>query len=215
MKTRTYLALSIIFCIILLVASCGTKGETTLPNTTGSSKQWSQPPAMQIDLAKKYTAVVDTSMGSFKVELLVTETPKTVNNFIFLARQGFYDGVIFHRIIKTFMVQSGDPNGTGSGGPGYKFEDELPVKHSYDVGMMAMANAGSNTNGSQFFICTGAQAKNMDNPAYAKYTQFGRVIEGMDIVQKIASVQVVMSAMGELSKPVNPPYIKTISIIES
>jgi cyclophilin family peptidyl-prolyl cis-trans isomerase len=110
------------------------------------------------------------------------------------------------------MVQTGDPNGTGAGGPGYTFADELPVKRSYDPGIVAMANRGPNTNGSQFFICTGPIAKNLDqNPVY---TQFGRISEGMDVVDKIEAVTVVNNGTGEISKPVNPPYIIKITIEE-
>jgi cyclophilin family peptidyl-prolyl cis-trans isomerase len=167
---------------------------------------------MAIDAAKKYTAAINTSLGSFKIELSPKESPKTVNNFVFLARQGFYDGVIFHRIIKPFMVQTGDPTGTGAGGPGYRFADELPVKHSYDPGIVAMANAGPNTNGSQFFICTGSQSQGLNG--CPNYTQFGRIAEGMDIVQKIASVPVTRSPHGEMSSPVDPPVIKSIEISE-
>lgn len=174
-------------------------------------KSWSNPPAMQIDKSKSYTAAVETSLGTFKVQLLANETPNTVNNFVFLAKQSFYDGVIFHRIIKTFMIQTGDPTGTGSGSPGYKFADELPPKHSYESGIVAMANSGPNTNGSQFFVCTGSDSKSLDQ--YPNYTQFGKVIEGMDIVQKIASVQVVSNGR-EVSKPVTPPVIKRITITE-
>jgi cyclophilin family peptidyl-prolyl cis-trans isomerase len=166
---------------------------------------------MQIDKSKQYFAVIDTTLGKFKIELFADESPITVNNFVFLSRQGYYEGVIFHRIIKTFMVQTGDPTGTGSGSPGYRFEDELPVKHSYEPGIVAMANSGSNTNGSQFFICTGEDAQGLDS--YPNYTQFGKVIEGMDVVQKIASEKVVSNGR-EMSKPVNPPVIKSITIEE-
>ena len=180
---------------------------------TNPPKRWNAPPAMEIDPAKKYTATMNTSLGSFKIELLAKESPKTVNNFVFLARQGFYNGVIFHRIIKTFMVQTGDPTGTGSGGPGYRFVDELPVKHQYDPGIVAMANAGPNTNGSQFFVCTGSQSKGLDG--CPNYTQFGRVVEGMDTVHKIAGVQVSRSPHGEMSSTVDPPVIKDIEIAET
>jgi cyclophilin family peptidyl-prolyl cis-trans isomerase len=178
--------------------------------TTTAVKRWSKPPAMQIDTSKTYFATVDTSLGVFKIQLFASETPNTVNNFIFLSQQGFFDGVIFHRIIKTFMIQTGDPTGTGGGSPGYKFSDELPPKHSYDPGIVAMANAGPNTQGSQFFICTGADAKNLNS--MPNYTQFGQVVEGMDIVQKIASVPVGASSSGEISRPKTPPVIKTITI---
>jgi len=181
-----------------------------MPNTP---KRWNAPPAMEIDPAKKYTATLNTNLGSFNIELLVKESPKTVSNFIFLARQGFYEGVVFHRIIRPFMIQTGDPTGTGSGGPGYRFADELPVKHSYDPGIVAMANAGPNTNGSQFFVCTGAQSKGLDS--CPNYTQFGRVLEGMDVVYKIAGVPVSRSPHGEMSSPVDPPIIKTIEISET
>lgn len=192
----------------ILLGGCAGQSGTPSPKTMS----WSKPPAMQIDKSKSYTATVETSLGSFKIQLLANETPNTVNNFVFLAKQGYYEGIIFHRIIKTFMIQTGDPTGTGSGGPGYKFADELPHKHSYEAGIVAMANAGPNTNGSQFFICTGSDSKNLNN--YPNYTQFGRVIEGMDIVQKIASVQVVSNGR-EVSKPVTPPAIKKITITEN
>ena len=173
-----------------------------------SPKQWSTPPAMAIDQTKTYVATVDTSLGSFTIQLFANETPKTVNNFVFLANQGYYEGIIFHRVIKTFMVQTGDPTGTCSGGPGYKFADELPTKHSYDVGIVAMANAGPNTNGSQFFICTGADSKGLNGAP--NYSQFGKVTDGMDIVQKIAAVQTARG--GEGSRPVTPPVINKITI---
>ncbi len=181
-------------------------------DSSATPKTWGAPPAMSIDVKKKYSALFDTSLGSFKVELFAAESPKTVNNFVFLAGQKYYDGVIFHRIIKTFMIQGGDPTGTGCGGPGYQFADELPVKHPYEVGILAMANAGPNTNGSQFFICTGADARFLDHQP--NYTQFGKVVEGLDVVQKIASVPVAFSN-GEMSRPQTPPVIKSIAIIES
>jgi len=176
----------------------------------GALKQWSTPPAMQINTSKTYFATVDTTLGTFRIQLFANETPKTVNSFIFLSQQGFYNGVIFHRIIKTFMIQTGDPTGTGTGGPGYKFADELPPKHSYDPGIVAMANSGPDTNGSQFFICTGSDAESLND--YPNYTQFGKVVAGMDIVQKIAAVPVGLGNPGENSRPVNPPVINKISI---
>jgi cyclophilin family peptidyl-prolyl cis-trans isomerase len=183
-----------------------------MQNQKPAPKRWTSPPQMQIDLSKKYTATVNTSLGSFKVELLAKDSPKTVNNFVFLAKEGFYNGVIFHRIIKAFMIQTGDPTGTGGGGPGYRFADELPAKHSYDPGLVAMANAGPDTNGSQFFVCTGDQSRGLNGAP--NYTQFGRVIEGMDVVQKIAGVQVGRSPHGEYSKPIDPPVINSIDIAE-
>ena len=181
-------------------------------DTSAISLSWNTPPAMQIDTTKKYCATFDTNLGTFKVELFADESPNTVNNFVFLSRNNFYNGVVFHRIIKTFMIQGGDPTGTGCGGPGYKFADELPTKHHYEPGIVAMANAGPNTNGSQFFVCTGADARYLDSQP--NYTQFGKVVEGMDVVLKIASVPVI-SANGETSKPQSPPVINCVTISEN
>jgi cyclophilin family peptidyl-prolyl cis-trans isomerase len=187
-----------------------TPSPSTQPSQPAKPRTYSSAPAMQIDKKKKYIAAVETSQGSFKIELFASESPVTVNNFVFLSKEGFYNGVIFHRIIKTFMVQTGDPQGTGMGGPGYRFADELPPKHPYSPGMVAMANSGSNTNGSQFFICTVDDSKALQ----PLYTQFGQISEGMDVVQKIASVPVGPSASGEMSKPKDPPVIKSITITE-
>jgi peptidyl-prolyl cis-trans isomerase B (cyclophilin B) len=148
---------------------------------TVAAQQWSMPPAMEIDPAKNYRATVETSKGTIVLELYPTYAPKTVNNFVFLAKQGFYDGLKFHRVISNFMIQGGDPTGTGSGGPGYKFEDEVrnnPLKHETNV--ISMANAGANTNGSQFFI-THAPQPHLNG----KHTVFGKVIEGQDVVNAI------------------------------
>lgn len=176
-----------------------------------NNKYTSQPP-MTINTDKQYYAVVNTSLGSFKIELLAHDAPITVNNFVFLSREGYFNGIIFHRIIKDFMIQTGDPLGNGTGGPGYKFKDELPNKIQYGPGVVAMANAGSNTNGSQFFICNGEKAALLNNSP--NYTIFGRVVEGMDVVLKISSVPVQNNGMGEISKPVNNVTIKDISIEE-
>ena len=145
-------------------------------------KRFSAPPAMQIDGSKKYTATIDTSLGTMKAELYVADAPMTVNNFVFLARQGFYDGVTFHRVIPNFMAQTGDPTGTGTDGPGYRFNDE-PVTRNYDRGTLAMANSGPNTNGSQFFITVGA-TPHLDN----RHSVFGEIVEGYDVVEKISKV---------------------------
>jgi peptidyl-prolyl cis-trans isomerase B (cyclophilin B) len=146
------------------------------------SKQYSAPPAMSIDPAKTYVATFDTSRGQIVCELFAKDAPKTVNNFVFLAREKFYDGTVFHRVISDFMIQGGDPTGTGRGGPGYKFEDETkgsPNKHK--VGSLSMANAGPNTNGSQFFI-THVVTSHLDG----KHTVFGKVTKGQDIVDAVA-----------------------------
>jgi cyclophilin family peptidyl-prolyl cis-trans isomerase len=145
------------------------------------AKQYAAAPPMVIDPKKKYKATFKTEKGDFVIELFADKAPKTVNNFVFLARDGFYDGTTFHRVIKGFMAQGGDPTGTGSGGPGYKFADEFEpsLKHS-SAGILSMANAGRNTNGSQFFITYGP-TPHLDG----KHAVFGKVISGMDVVNAI------------------------------
>jgi peptidyl-prolyl cis-trans isomerase B (cyclophilin B) len=146
-----------------------------------SKKQWNSPPAMQIDPQKTYRAAIETTRGTIELELYPQHAPKTVNNFVFLAREGFYDGVSFHRVIGNFMIQGGDPTGTGRGGPGYRFEDEVknnPLTH--ETGVISMANAGPNTNGSQFFITHSPQSH-----LNGKHTVFGKVIRGQDVVDAI------------------------------
>jgi peptidyl-prolyl cis-trans isomerase B (cyclophilin B) len=145
------------------------------------SKQWDQPPEMQIDASKTYCITMETNRGNIELELYPEHAPNTVNNFVFLAGEGFYDGVKFHRVIADFMVQGGDPTGTGSGGPGYRFDCEVadnPLKHERCV--ISMANAGRNTNGSQFFI-THLPTPHLDG----NHTVFGKVTEGQDIVDAI------------------------------
>ena len=146
-----------------------------------SSKQWNKPPEMVIDPKKKYSVSMNTSKGIIEIELYPEHAPKTVNNFVFLSKEGFYDGVSFHRVIEDFVIQGGDPTGTGRGGPGYKFEDECagnPLKH--ERGIISMANAGPNSNGSQFFITHSPQAH-----LNGKHTVFGKVINGLDVVDTI------------------------------
>ncbi len=144
-------------------------------------KQWNKPPEMVIDPKKKYKAHMDTDKGTMVIELFADKAPKTVNNFVFLAREGFYDGLIFHRVINDFMVQGGDPTGTGSGGPGYRFADEFHPTLKHDKpGRLSMANAGPGTNGSQFFI-THVPTPWLDN----KHSIFGQVVEGMDVLMSI------------------------------
>lgn len=144
-------------------------------------KQWSAPPPMTIDPKKTYRATIQTDRGDIELELYPQHAPKTVNNFVFLAREGFYDGVTFHRVIDDFVIQGGDPTGTGRGGPGYRFEDEVkgnPLRH--ETGVISMANAGPNTNGSQFFITHSSQP-HLDG----RHTVFGKVVSGMDVVNAI------------------------------
>lgn len=175
--------------------------------TTSAPKQWSSPPVMAVDASKKYTASIQTSKGTMVAELFVADAPKTVNNFVFLSRQKFYDGVIFHRIIRDFMVQTGDPQGTGVGGPGYRFADEA-VKRQYVRGTLAMANAGPNTNGSQFFII------HKDYPLPPNYTIFGIVTRGLEVLDAIVSTPVRANAFGEPSQPTERVTIQSVTITE-
>jgi peptidyl-prolyl cis-trans isomerase B (cyclophilin B) len=145
------------------------------------AQQWNNPPAMEIDSKKQYTATIETNRGNIEIELYPQYAPKTVNNFVFLARQGFYDGISFHRVISNFMIQGGDPTGSGRGGPGYRFEDEFannPLKH--ETGVLSMANAGPGTNGSQFFITHSPQPH-----LNGKHTVFGKVTNGQNVVNAI------------------------------
>ncbi|HEY7063134.1 MAG TPA: peptidylprolyl isomerase [Chloroflexota bacterium] len=175
----------------------------------GQGQQWSSPPPMSIDPSHTYTATLQTSAGDIAIELLTGDAPQTVNNFVFLARQGYYDGTPFHRTIPGFMIQGGDgQRGNGTGGPGYKFNDE-PVSRPYEPGIVAMANAGPNTNGSQFFICHGDNARSLP----PNYTIFGRVSSGMDVVNTIATAPTRPG--GEGSTPVNPVTINHVVIAES
>ncbi|MDX2271321.1 MAG: peptidylprolyl isomerase [Cyanobacteriota bacterium] len=166
-------------------------------------KSYTSPPPLTIDPQKSYIATIDTSLGSMTLELFASEAPNTVNNFVFLAREQFYDGVIFHRVIKNFMIQGGDPKGTGSGGPGYRFADE-PVTRPYTRGTLAMANAGPNTNGSQFFIM------HVDYPLPPSYTIFGKLMAGEEVLDQIATTKT-----GSQDRPVQPITITTITISES
>jgi len=163
------------------------EGTSACPAADGSSERkttFDGVPKMCIDAAKSYTAEVETNMGSFKLQLDAAKAPKTVNNFVFLARYHYYDGLTFHRIIKDFMIQGGDPEGTGTGGPGYQFADELPQSGEYQKYSVAMANAGANTNGSQFFVITGDQGVALP----PSYSLFGKAIDGTDVIDKIGVV---------------------------
>tara|TARA_B100001029_G_C14846581_1_gene331308 strand:+ start:43 stop:681 length:639 start_codon:yes stop_codon:yes gene_type:complete len=172
------------------------------------NKVYSEMPGMNIDVSKKYTALIKTNMGEMSIELFTEDAPLTVNNFINLSRDGYYDNVIFHRVISGFMIQGGDPSGTGHGDmgkyPGYKFEDELDNQRAYEKGILAMANAGPDTNGSQFFIM------HVDYPLPYQYTIFGIVTDGLDVIDKIASVET-----GDGDRPVNDVIIETVEVIEN
>ena len=163
---------------------------------------------MNIDSSRKYTAAIKTNRGEMIANLYPSDAPNTVNSFVFLSREGFYDDVIFHRIIEGFMVQTGDPTGTGTGGPGYRFEDE-PVVRRYTKGIIAMANAGPDTNGSQFFI---VHAPDAGLPP--SYTIFGEIISGLEVLDAIASTPVKAGPNGEISVPTDTTVIDSIAIEE-
>ena len=171
-------------------------------------KTYTSEPEMKIDEKKKYSANIQTNKGAIEVELFVKENPKTVNNFIFLARDGFYNSSVFHRIIKGFMMQGGDPKGDGTGGPGYKFADEK-ITRDYKRGIVAMANSGPNTNGSQFFIM------HKDNNLPKSYVIFGQVTKGIETVDKIAETPTVDNGLGELSKPAEKVTLDKVEISEN
>jgi len=157
-----------------------------IPAADGSSpktQRFDGPPPSVIDPSKRYTAEVATSKGTMVIALDADAAPNTVNNFVFLARWHYYDGIVFHRIIPGFMCQGGDPEGSGRGGPGYKFDDELPAPGRYEIGSLAMANAGPNTNGSQFFIVSGPDGCSLP----PSYSLFGKVVKGLDVVKAIES----------------------------
>jgi cyclophilin family peptidyl-prolyl cis-trans isomerase len=161
---------------------------STFPPFDGSApkqQKFSTPPEMGIDPTKRYTATMDTSMGTIVISLDPINAPKTTNNFVFLALNHYYDGIIFHRIIKGFVCQGGDPQGSGMGGPGYRFEDELPKPGKYAIGSLAMANAGPNTNGSQFFIISGQSGCTLP----PLYSLFGQVVKGLDVVEAMQNVE--------------------------
>jgi cyclophilin family peptidyl-prolyl cis-trans isomerase len=166
-------------------------------------KKWSKPPELAIDPKKSYTAILHTDKGDITLQLFADKTPRTVNNFVFLSQQGFYDGTFFHRVINNFMAQGGDPTGTGSGGPGYKFTDEFNPGLRHDKpGVLSMANSGPNTNGSQFFI-THVPTPWLDN----HHSVFGQVIEGMDVLMAIP-----VRDPGRLDAPA--VHIKSVTITE-
>ena len=209
----------IIFLALITFISCSNESDTLNESVQlnaneqegdvlNNNKVYDSMPEMNIDISKKYTAVIKTSMGDMSIEFFTEDAPMTVNNFINLSRDGYYDNVIFHRVISGFMIQGGDPSGTGHGEmgkyPGYKFEDELNNQRSYDKGILAMANAGPDTNGSQFFIM------HVDYPLPYQYTIFGFVTEGLDVIDKIASVET-----GDGDKPINDVVIETIEVKEN
>ncbi len=196
-----------------VVAACWEDGATSAVEAANAEgevidvTQYSSAPEMRIDPSKRYTATLETNKGSIEVEFLPGEAPQTVNNFVCLARDGFYDGTPFHRVVKGFMVQGGDPTGTGTGGPGYRFADEA-VQRPYTKGTLAMANAGPNTNGSQFFIML------EDYPLPPNYTIFGRVVSGQEVVDALGATPTRRGAGGENSTPTEPLRVEKVTVTE-
>lgn len=184
-----------------------TRTSPSESNSVTTKKMYNAPPQMTIDATKTYTATLQTDAGDIVIALTAKETPITVNNFVFLARDHFYDGTVFHRVIKDFMIQGGDPKGDGTGGTGYSFADE-PFTGAYTRGTVAMANAGPNTNGSQFFIMHGEMA------LPPSYVIFGQVTGGMNAVDAIAGAPVRANLSGENSAPVTPVVIRSVTITE-
>ena len=173
-------------------------------------RQYSEQPAMRIDPTKTYRGTLETNKGIIQVEFFPDDAPNTVNNFVCLAEDGYFDQTPFHRIVKGFVIQGGDPTGTGTGGPGYKFADE-PVAREYERGTLAMANAGPNTNGSQFFVVL----EDLQDKLPKNYTIFGRVTEGMDVVDAIANTPTTTGRSGENSTPTEPVTLEKVTITES
>lgn len=216
--------------LLVILTGCGNKPNNEVPasnaannaaegNSTtagggnaAAAKSWSEPPKMTIDKNKTYLAHFKTTKGDFTAELYAKDAPITVNNFVFLANQNFFEGIKFHRVISDFMIQTGDPLGNGTGGPGYNIPDELNNGHKYEVGTLAMANTGQpSSGGSQFFICTGPSAANLDQQP--NYTIFGKITEGMENVTAIANTPVEESN-GEASKPKEDILINSVTIEE-
>ena len=180
------------------------KGDETM------ARQYTSQPAMRVDPARSYTGAIQTNKGTFEVEFFPEDAPITVNNFVCLAEDGYFDNTPFHRIVKGFVIQGGDPTGTGSGGPGYKFADE-PIARDYERGTLAMANAGPDTNGSQFFVVL----EDLRGKLPKNYTIFGRVTEGMEVVDAIANTPTRTGRSGENSTPTEPVTLEKVTISES
>jgi len=177
-----------------------------LDGSAPTKQQFDDRPEMGIDPAKRYTATMETSLGTLVIALDAVRAPSTVNNFVFLAAHHYFDGVVFHRIINGFVCQGGDPTGTGRGGPGYRFDDELPKPGQYEIGSLAMANAGANTNGSQFFIISGPQGAQLP----PQYSLFGKVVKGLDVVDTMQRV-----ATDRQDRPTDDVVIHSVTVAES
>jgi peptidyl-prolyl cis-trans isomerase B (cyclophilin B) len=192
--------------------ACGAKAPA---DANKQPQQFAKPPPMKIDPNKTYTATLDTSCGTIVIQLLADRAPQTVNSFVFLAGKGYFDGTHFHRIDTSIdIIQGGDPTGTGQGSPGYTIPDELTGDESYGPGVVAMANAGPNTGGSQFFIVYGPKGHNLDSAP--NYTIFGRVVKGLDVVKRIAKIPVLGSSAGSAAQqPSQTVYIDKVTVTVS
>ncbi|MCL4544064.1 MAG: peptidylprolyl isomerase [Chloroflexi bacterium] len=226
MRLGAWLNALAVACACLALVACGTSASAAsvsidtaaekaacggqLPPSS-PERNFTAPPPMTIDTSKSYTAIVETQYGTIIIELLPKAAPQTVNNFVFLACHGFYDGLTFHRIVPGFVIQGGDPQGTGAGGPGYTFPDELPSSAKvYTLGAVAMANSGPNTNGSQFFICVA----NDSGQLQPLYSYFGKVTSGFQALKRITQVPLTTGSDGQKSKPVTPVVIEHVIIQE-
>ena len=208
MKKTKQLLLFVLLAAVTVFSACSSNSNANRATEEDKVMQWSNPPPMSIDQGKEYQATIKTNFGDIVVQLFPKDAPIAVNNFVFLARHGFYDGVKFHRVVKGFVIQGGDPTGTGTGGPGYEFIDE-EVTRDYVAGTLAMANAGPNTNGSQFFITLADLASLPKN-----YTILGIVTSGFNIVEEIGDVPVTRAPSGEISLPIMDVRINSITIEE-
>ena len=208
MEKTQQLFLFVLLAAVIVFSACSSNLNTSRTTEESKIMQWPNPPPMSIDQSREYQATIKTNFGDIVVQLFPKDAPVAVNNFVFLARLGFYDGVKFHRVKKGFVIQGGDPTGSGTGGPGYEFADEK-VTRDYVVGTLAMANAGPNTNGSQFFI-TLADLDSLPR----NYTIFGIVTSGFNIVEEIGNVPVSRAPSGEMSLPTVDVRINSITIEE-
>lgn len=212
-----YIAIALMLCTgLIFVTGCNASNMNQSDQEyTPIVRSWDQRPAMEIDTSRKYIADVQTTKGSFEIELFADEAPETVNSFVFLAKNRFYEGLTFHRIIETFMIQTGDPSGDGTGGPGYTIPDEWNANRTFEPGIVAMAKSMEpDSAGSQFFICTGVDSATLNlNP---NYPIFGKVRSGMKVVEEIAKTPVENHEVtGEHSKPTEVVKIEKIEIRES
>lgn len=218
----------IIFMVamITMLTSCGSPAQVTTVKVNLSAEKaacngtlppaspqrtFTKPPSMQINPDKRYIAIIETDYGVIDIKLLPKIAPRAVNNFIFLVCHSFYNGLTFHRVVPGFVIQGGDPQGNGTGGPGYQFADELPSSAAvYTLGAVAMANAGPNTNGSQFFICIANDTKQLQ----PLYTYFGQVTSGFHTLKRITQVKLTVGSDGQQSQPVTPIVMKRVVVEE-